>query len=41
MDKGLFYITLCFCCIWLIVDAAVGSDRVGAFLKSLFPGLYD
>ena len=41
MDKSLFFLTLSFCCIWLIVDSAVGNDRVGAFLYTLFPSLYD
>ena len=41
MDKGLFFITLCLCCVWLIVDSIVGADRVGAVLASVFPSLYD
>ena len=41
MDKGLFFITLCMCCIWLITDSIVGGDRVGAVLKSIFPSLYE
>ena len=41
MDKGLFFITLCLCCIYLIIDSVFGKDMVGAFLKSLFPSLYE
>lgn len=41
MDKGLFFMTLCLLSIWLIVDAAIGKDMVGAFLKTLFPSLYE
>ena len=40
MDKGLFFMTLALVCIWLIVDCAIGRDRVGAFLKTIFPALY-
>ena len=41
MDKGLFFMTLCMCAIWLIVDCAVGRDIVGNFLKTIFPTLYE
>lgn len=41
MDKSIFFLTLCMCAIWLIVDSAVGKDVVGNFLKSLFPSLYE
>ena len=37
MDKSLFFITLAFFCVWLIVDVAVGKDYLGNFLKTLFP----
>ena len=40
MDKGLFFMTLCLIAVWLIVDSAVGKDRIGAFLKTIFPSLY-
>ena len=37
MDKSLFFITLSAVCVWLIVDMAVGKDRLGNFLATLFP----
>ena len=37
MDKSLFFITLSAVCVWLIVDMAVGKDRLGSFLATLFP----
>lgn len=37
MDKSLFFITLSAVCVWLIVDMAVGKDRLGGFLATLFP----
>lgn len=40
MDKGLFFITLCMCCVWVIIDSIVGKDRIGALLTQLFPSLY-
>lgn len=39
MDKGLFFITLSAVCVWLIVDMAVGKNRLGSFLETLFPGI--
>ena len=41
MDKSLFFLLLSFACIWLVLDVAVGGDRLGGFLQSLFPSLYD
>ena len=37
MDKSLFFITLSFVCIWLIVDMAIGKNYVGNFLSIIFP----
>lgn len=37
MDKSLFFLTLSLVCIWLIVDSAVGDDKLGAFLGTVFP----
>lgn len=37
MDKSIFFLTLCMVCIWLIVDAAVGDDKLGSFLGTVFP----
>lgn len=37
MDKSLFFITIAFACIWLVVDVAVGKDYLGNFLATLFP----
>lgn len=37
MDKSLFFITLSAVCVWLIVDMAVGKNRLGSFLTTLFP----
>lgn len=41
MDKGLFFITLAMVFVWIIVDCAIGKDRLGGFLKTLFPSLYE
>lgn len=37
MDKSLFFLTISFVCIWLVVDVAVGKNRLGAFLSTIFP----
>lgn len=37
MDKSLFFLLLSFACIWLVLDVAVGGDRLGNFLESIFP----
>lgn len=37
MDKSLFFLTISFVCVWLVVDVAVGKNRLGAFLSAIFP----
>lgn len=37
MDKSLFFLLMSFVCIWLVLDVAVGNDRLGNFLESIFP----
>lgn len=37
LDKSLFFLLMSFVCIWLVLDVAVGNDRLGAFLESIFP----
>ena len=37
MDKSLFFITLSFLCVWLIVDMAIGKNYLGNFLGIIFP----
>lgn len=37
MDKSLFFLTISFVCIWIVVDVAVGKNRLGAFLSTIFP----
>ena len=37
MDKSLFFLTLSFVCLWLIVDVAVGQNYMGKFLSTIFP----
>lgn len=37
MDKSLLFMLLAFVCIWLVMDVAVGDDKLGKFLESLFP----
>ena len=37
MDKSIFFLTLSFVCIWIIVDMAIGRDYLTAFLSTLFP----
>lgn len=37
MDKSLLFLLLSFVCIWLVLDVAVGNDRLGNFLETLFP----
>lgn len=37
MDKSLFFLFLSFVCIWLVLDVAVGKDRLGSFLATIFP----
>lgn len=37
MDKSLFFLTLSFVCLWLVVDVAIGQNYVGRFLSTLFP----
>ena len=41
MDNSLFFLTLCFVCVWLVVDVAAGKDYLGNFLSIIFPGLYE
>lgn len=36
-DKSLFFITLSFVCIWLVVDMAIGKNYLGNFLSIIFP----
>ena len=40
MDRPIFFLTLSFVCVWLIVDVAAGKDYVGSFLGTLFPGIF-
>ena len=37
MDKSLFFLLMSFVCIWLVLDVAVGNDRLGNFLETMFP----
>lgn len=37
MDKSLFFLTISFVCVWLVVDVAIGKNRLGAFLSAIFP----
>ncbi len=37
MDKSLFFITLSFVCVWLVVDMAIGKNYLGNFLSIIFP----
>jgi len=37
MDKSLFFITLSFVCVWLVVDVAIGKNYLGGFLATIFP----
>lgn len=37
MDKSLFFLILSMCCIWLVVDNAIGNHHVNTFLATLFP----
>ena len=37
MDKSLFFLILSMCCIWLVVDNAIGKKYVNTFLGTLFP----
>ena len=37
MDKSLFFLLMSFVCIWLVLDSAVGRDRLGVFLETMFP----
>lgn len=37
MDKSLFFMTLSYLCIWLVVDFAIGKNYLGNFLTILFP----
>lgn len=37
MDKSLFFITLFFICVWLIVDMAIGKNHLQSFLATIFP----
>ena len=36
-DRSLFFITLSFICIWLVVDMAIGKNYLGNFLSIMFP----
>ena len=36
-DKPLFFITLSFICIWLVIDSAVGENYLKRFLATIFP----
>ena len=40
MDNSIFFLTLSFVCIWLIVDVAAGKDYLGSFLGTLFPSIF-
>jgi len=37
VDKSLFFLFLSLLCVWLIIDAAVGSNKLGSFLGTIFP----
>lgn len=37
MDRSLFFMTLSFVCIWLLVDMAVGKNYLTNFLSILIP----
>lgn len=37
MDKSLFFMTLSFVCIWIVVDVAMGKNYLGNFLGTIFP----
>lgn len=41
MEKSLLYMTLALVCVYLIIDAAIGKDRIGAFLATLFPSIFN
>ena len=41
MDKSLFFLTISMVCIWLVVDVAVGKNRLGSFLSTIFPFMED
>lgn len=36
-DKALFFLTAALCCVWLVIDTAVGNDYLGRALSSVFP----
>lgn len=40
MEKSLLYLTLALVCVYLIVDAAIGKDRIGLFLSTIFPSIF-
>lgn len=35
--KGIFFLTICIICFWLILDAAVGKKYVRRFLHTIIP----
>ena len=35
--KGIFFLTICIICVWLIIDAAVGKKYVRRFLHTILP----
>lgn len=41
MEKSLLYMTLALVCVYLIIDAAIGKDRIGGFLATLFPSIFN